>query len=296
MFITRLQNLFNRLGTYSIPEVAIEFLVIWAVVYLVVRFVQGTRAAGALKGALLVLLIATLTARILGGGEAFTRLGYLYDRALGVVAVGMVVIFQPELRRAMIRLGEVPFFRTTPTEIKVVVEALVEACVYLARSRFGALVVVERRVGLRGLVEGGTPIGGELSAPLLQTIFFPGSALHDLAVVVKGRIIDSAGVQLPLAEPEEMTDPRFGSRHRAAVGLTKECDALVIVVSEESGQIRLAEHGKLSPALDAKALEAELVRRLKREPPLSSERTAADEHADTVLLDAPVSEQERAAS
>lgn len=294
MFLTRFQNLLSRLATYSVPEVVFELLVIWGVVYVVVRFVQGTRAAGALKGALVVILVGTLAARILGGGEAFLRLGYLYDRALGVVAVCMVVIFQPELRRAMIRLGEVPFFRTTPTEIKVVVDAIVEACVYLARSRFGALIVIERRVGLRGLVEGGTPLGAEVTAPLLQTIFFPGTALHDLAVVVRGRIVDSAGVQLPMAEPSEMTDPRFGARHRAAVGVTRESDALVVVVSEESGQIRIAEHGKLSAALDRRALEDELIRRLRREPPASSERTAADEHADTVLLDAPAERKEGA--
>jgi hypothetical protein len=98
---------------------------------------------------------------------------------------------------------------------------------------------------------------------LLQTIFFPGSALHDLAAVVKGRRLVAAGVQLPLAEPGDMPDMRLGSRHRAAVGLTKECDALVVVVSEERGHIRLAERGKLSIPLDLETLREELRKRLR---------------------------------
>ncbi|MCK6477474.1 MAG: DNA integrity scanning protein DisA nucleotide-binding domain protein, partial [Phycisphaerales bacterium] len=112
---------------------------------------------------------------------------------------------------------------------------------YLSRARFGGLIVIERSVGVSGLIEGGTVINAELSSRLLQTIFFPGSALHDLAVIVKGRRVHAAGVQLPLADPTDMPDPRLGSRHRAAIGLSKECDALIVVISEETGSVRIAE-------------------------------------------------------
>lgn len=260
-----LQDLVQRLRAYSPWEVAVELILIWIVVYLIVRFVQGTRAAGALKGLFVVLVIGTIAARF-AGASGFQRLGFLYDRFLALVAVALIVIFQPELRRALVRLGEAGFLRGTPKEIAYVTREVAEACRYLSRAKFGALIVLERQVGLAGLVEEGTPLNAELSARLLQTIFFPGSALHDLAVVIKGRVIRAASVQLPLAEPGEMPDPSLGSRHRAAVGLTRECDALVVVVSEETGTIRLAERGQLTPPLSPEELEKELARRLSRGP------------------------------
>lgn len=258
-----LQDLVQRLRAYSPFEVAVELALIWIVVYLIVRFVQGTRAAGALKGLFVVLVIGIIASRF-AGASSFQRLGFLYDRFLALVAVSLIVIFQPELRRALIRLGEAGFLRGTPKEIAFVTGELAEACKYLSRAKFGALMVLERQIGLAGVVEGGTPLNSELSARLLQTIFFPGSALHDLAVVIKGRVIRAAAVQLPLAEPAEMPDPSLGSRHRAAVGLSKECDALVVVVSEETGAIRIAERGLLSSPMSPEELEKELTRRLSR--------------------------------
>src|SRR5690349_24768246 len=121
---------------------------------------------------------------------------------------------------------------------------------------------VEPANSLAGLVEGGTVLGAELSSRLLQTIFFPGTALHDLAVIIKGNVVHAAGVQLPLADPTDMPDPNLGSRHRAAMGLTKECDALVVVVSEETGHIRIAERGRLSEPLIPADLAEELKKRL----------------------------------
>jgi diadenylate cyclase len=260
----RIQSLLERLATYSWWEVLIELAIIWIVVYAAARFVRGTRAAGALKGLLVLLILVTLASRVIGGGAAFQRLGLLYDRFVALVAVALVVIFQPELRRALVRLGETPFFRSTPKDIAYVVTEIAAAASYLSKAKFGAIIAIERQIGLAGLVEGGTTLNAELTSRLLQTIFFPGSALHDLAVLVKGRTISAAGVQLPLAEPAEMPDPSLGSRHRAAVGLSKECDALVIVVSEETGSIRLAERGHLTPPLSIDQLKDQLEKRLKR--------------------------------
>jgi diadenylate cyclase len=273
----RIEALLDRLRAYPPWEVAVELLLIGLVVYTVVRFVRGTRAAGALKGLFVVLILATVLARVIGASEAFQRLAFLYDRFLAIVAVGLLVIFQPELRRGLIRLGEATFWRGNASEIMQTVDAIVEACQYFSRSRFGAIIVIQRSIGLKGLVEGGTPIGAELSGRLLQTLFFPGTALHDLAVVVKGNILHSAGVQLPLAEPSDMPDPRLGSRHRAAVGLTKECDALVVVVSEETGEIRIAERGRLIGPMDVPSLREELLRRLRLQPPPSHNQTAEEQ-------------------
>jgi diadenylate cyclase len=279
----RVSDLLDRISAYSPVEVAVELLLIGLVVYAVVRFVQGTRAAGALKGIFVIVVLATITARIVGGGEAFQRLAFLYDRFLAIVAIGLLVIFQPELRRALIRLGETPFFRANSTDIAVAVDAIVEACAYLSRARFGAILVIEREIGLRAAVEGGTVLSAELSSRLLQTLFFPGTALHDLAVVIKGNVIHAAGVQLPLADPSDMPDPRLGSRHRAEVGLTKETDALVVVVSEETGDIRIAERGRLSDPMNAEELRPELLRRLRLQPPAADPRTAEEAATDEHL-------------
>ena len=276
MSLDRLQSLLRRLISYPIWEVAIELALIGLVVYAILRFVRGTRAAGALKGMFVVLAFLTIAARIIGAGEAFQRLAFLYDRFLAIFAIALVVIFQPELRRALIRLGENPFLRSSTSEIAVAADAIAEACAYLSKSRFGALIVIQREVGLKGIVEGGTLLGAELTSRLLQTIFFPGSALHDLAVIIKGNVIHAAGVQLPLAEPADMPDPRLGSRHRAAVGLSKECDALIVVVSEETGAIRLAERGRLSDPIAASKLRDEILMRLKAEPPASDPETAEE--------------------
>jgi diadenylate cyclase len=281
--LSRVSGLLERLGTYPWWEVLIEIAIIWLVVYFVFRFVQGTRAAGALKGILVLFVVVTLIARILSG-DSFGRLAFLYDRLLGVVAIALVVIFQPELRRAVIRLGETPFFRQTPKDINHVIDHMTEACAYLAKAKFGAIIVLERQVGLEALTEGGTVLKAELSARLLQTIFHPGTALHDLAVIVRGRVVHSAGVQLPLADPEDMSDPGLGSRHRAAVGITKECDALVIVVSEETGLIRIGERGKLSPGFPAGAFRAQLRARLERNPELPLEESAEEEAEQTETL------------
>lgn len=264
----RLSDLVDRLSTYVWWEVALELVFIWIFVYAIARFVQGTRAAGALKGVLVLFVVLTLGAKVLAGSDAFPRIGFLFERVLGVIALGLIVVFQPELRRALMRLGETPIFRGTPSEIAAIANEISEAVGYLSKSRFGALIVVQRQNGTKAMLDagGGTLMNAELSARLLQTIFFPGSALHDLAVVVRGKTLIAAGVQLPLADPSEMPDPSLGSRHRAALGVSKEHDVVVIVVSEETGGVRLAERGRLSQPMTPAALRVELAKRLGRMP------------------------------
>lgn len=281
--IERLNELLSRLASYPLWEVAVEFAVIWLVVWAIVRFLRGTRAVGALKGLLIVLLLGTLLTRVLGsGGESFQRLTYLYDRALALVAVALIVIFQPELRRGLIRLGEAPIFRANRSGQTHVVSAITSAAEYLAKARFGAIIVIERHIGLRGMTEGGTVLDAEVSDRLIRSIFFPGSALHDLAVVIRGSRILAAGVQLPLAEPSDMPDPGLGSRHRAAIGVTKDSDAIVVVVSEESGHVRLAERGHLSRPLAGDDLADELTRRIGH-PPMSDTQPVPDAADETSM-------------
>lgn len=253
--ITRIQDLFNRLSAYAAWEVLVELAIIWIMVYVILRFLQGTRAARAIKGLIFVLIVGTVVVRVLGD-DTLARLAYLYDRVLAGFALALVVIFQPELRRALIRLGETRFFGTTQQGAAAIAAQLAPACVFLSKARFGAIIVIERRVGLKAVTEGGTDLDAKLSSSLIQTIFHPGSALHDLAVVIRAERVQSAGVQLPMASASEITDQSFGSRHRAALGVTKDSDALVLVVSEETGDIRIAQRGKLTAPIERKDLES----------------------------------------
>ncbi len=255
--LTRLQDIVNRLSAYAAWEVLVELLIIWIVVYAMMRFLQGTRAARAIKGLVFVLIAGTLIVRVLGD-DTLARLAYLYDRFLAGFALALVVIFQPELRRALIRLGETRFFGTTQQGAAAVAAQLAPACIFFSKARFGAIIVIERRVGLKSITEGGTHLDAKLSASMIQTLFQPGSALHDLAVVIRGDRIQSAGVQLPMASASEITDQSFGSRHRAAIGVTKDSDALVLVVSEETGHIRIAQRGVLSEPIERNEIESVL--------------------------------------
>ena len=278
----QIHRLIERLHGYSWWQVAVELLLIWLVVYFVVRFVQGTRAAGALKSTLLLVIVTTFIVRLMATPEQFQRIKYLYDTFITLLAITLIVVFQPELRRGLIRLGETPIRRRSTTGPSEVIDAIVEAAAYLSKARFGGLIVLERESGLKGLVEGGTPLHARVSARLLQTIFFPGSALHDLAVIIKGGEVIAAGVQLPLAEPADMPDPTLGSRHRAAVGLTKECNALVVVVSEETGAISIAERGRLDRGLSPDQLREELWQRTRRSS--APAPAATEEHPATEML------------
>lgn len=287
MPLDRLHRLIERLEGYPLWQVVLEVGVIWLVVFAIIRFVQGTRAAGALKGTLILLAVATLIIRIIGQHDAFQRLKYLYDNFLTLLAVTLIVVFAPELRRGLIRLGEAPLLRRSSLGRSTVAQEVSHACGYLSKAKFGAIIVVQRDTELKGLVEGGTPIAGKLTARLLQTIFFPGSALHDLAVIIRGETVVSAGVQLPLADPEDMPDPSLGSRHRAAVGLSRECDALVVIVSEETGSISIAERGKLDRHFSTDELRDELTARLsaKTSPRSKMKNPAAAHDQEGVLHD-----------
>ncbi len=274
----RLNLLLMRLAGYLHNEplvVLVELALFWAITYMVFKFLRGTRGARAIKGAVLVLIVATLIIKILGSGSAFERLNFIYNNFLGYASLAMVIVFQPELRRAFVRLGEARLFRSaTGLRRAQVIEELINSVSYLSKNKIGALVVLERDVGLEGVVQAGTQLDAHVSNELLNTIFWPGSALHDMAVVIRGERIVAAGVQLPLAEAEQYSQ-ELGSRHRAAYGLSLECDALVVVVSEETGTISLAERGRLVRNLSPDGLRTALVRGMGEMKSVDSEDLAA---------------------
>jgi len=280
-----LRNLVNLI-TKEPWQVAIELVVIWLCVYMISRFLRGTRGAGVIKGLAVLLILGTLMISAGKGSETLARLGFLYDRFLGLLAILLIVVFQPELRQAMIRIGRAMSFRTSKRAVRSMVDEVTESVIFLSKSQFGALIAIERTHQLGGLIEAGVELDARLSARMLESIFWPNSPLHDLGVIVRDDRIVMASVQFPLAEEGHLPQ-KYGSRHRAAVGLSLESDAIVVVVSEENGSISIAEHGRLRAEIPRDEVHDVLAERLRADtleaPPTESEpvpEAAGEDDAD----------------
>jgi diadenylate cyclase len=246
--------------------VFIELAVIWLVVYAVFRFLRGTRGAGVIKGFFLLTVAMALLVRVLGDAtDSFQRLRFLFDRAFNLLAILLIVVFQPEIRAAFSRIGRTNLFKRPRAQLAGLAADIAEAAEFLSKNRFGALIVIERRIGIGDLLSGGVELDAKPSAPLIQSVFWPNSPLHDLALVIRDGRVWGAGVQLPLAESDDLP-AELGARHRAAIGVTEESDCVVVVVSEETGSIRIAEGGTLSSPIPRDELSEELERRLKQAP------------------------------
>ncbi|WP_428938156.1 diadenylate cyclase CdaA [Fontivita pretiosa] len=252
-----LSSLLRAWSAYAWWQILIELLIIGAVVYWVMRFLRGTRGARLLRGIALVLIGLYLVVRLLASTLELYRLEFLFRQFLGIASIAVIVVFQPELRRALMRLGETRLFRGWSNQLNEEIEQLVMAATFCSKRKIGALIAIEREVGLGGIAETGTRINADLSAALLNTIFWPNSPLHDLGVIISQGKIAYAGVQFPLAE-EGTLERELGSRHRAAVGLSNESDAVVLVVSEETGDVSIAERGVLMRKLTPEALRGML--------------------------------------
>src|SRR3954470_18524814 len=237
-------DFFRALRTYAWWQVAIEWLLIGLVVFWVVRFLRGTRGARLLKGIAFILILLYLVVKLVASVLELERIVFLYGLFLQFASFAIVIVFQPELRRAIMRLGETRLFRGFSNQLGEEIEYLVDAATFLSRRKIGALIAIEREVGLGGIAESGTRINADLSAAMLNTIFWPNSPLHDLGVIVSQGRIMYAGVQFPLAESGDL-ERELGSRHRAAVGMSQESDAVVLVVSEQTGDISVADRGQL---------------------------------------------------
>ena len=245
----------NLLAGFHWRDALDVFLVALIVYRLLVAF-RRTRAAQILVG-LGLLLAGALVARRL----ELPTIGWLLDTFLASWAVLLVVLFQSELRRALARLGQGQFLQAivgaSRAERTELVDELVRASVTLAARRIGALVVIERTGGLRQYAELGVPLDAMASADLLESLFLPNSPLHDGAVLVEGTRIAAAGCFLPLSRTPDIARP-LGSRHRAALGISEETDAVALVVSEETGRTSLAVDGRIESPIDEGALRRRL--------------------------------------
>lgn len=242
----------------------IELLLIGAVVYTVLRFLHGTRGARLVRAILIILAVGFAVVRLVADSFELERIRVLYPYfILGVFLVSLVA-FQTELRRLLLRLGEGGLFQRWFKGHARAIEPIVVAVERLSKRKIGALLAIERRTEIGAVMETGVQIDAKVSAEILETIFWPGTPLHDLGVIIRqGRVL-AAGCQFPLAESGEL-DRTLGSRHRAALGMSYEADAIVIIVSEETGAISVAVRGKLQRAISVETLRRMLTAELTEE-------------------------------
>ncbi|MCL4488571.1 MAG: diadenylate cyclase CdaA [Chloroflexi bacterium] len=259
--MSTLSDLISRLTILSVVDILLVALVIYGLFYLI----QGTRAIPLLRGFLFVVILALLVSSVL----PLPAFSWLIRTSIPALLVAIPVIFQPELRRALERVGRpgTIIARKSSTTSQVV-NAVSRSAAELAHRQFGALIVLEGRTGLQDFVETGVVIDARLSTGLLLSIFFKNAALHDGAVIVREDRVAAAACMLPLSENPSL-DRDLGTRHRAAIGVTEGTDAIAVIVSEENGCISVAYNGRLVRRLD----EGELNRLLHRlyRPPLGGE-------------------------
>lgn len=247
------KNIVSSVGITDVLDIAI----ITFLVYKLLGFIRETRAEQLAKG-LLLLVVATVLSKWM---HLYT-LHWLLSGLISAGLVAIVVIFQPELRRALEYLGRSRitniFGEVDKEEAKRIVGQFVEAVDSMSASRTGALIVIEREISLNDIVETGTVIDSQITAQMIDTIFYEGTPLHDGAVIVRGDKLYAAGCVLPLTQNKEL-NKELGTRHRAGIGITENSDALVIIVSEETGIISIAQNGKLTRFLDGKTIEKKLL-------------------------------------
>jgi len=238
----RLAQIYESMGPRDLVEIAI----LAAAIYLALRFLRKARGSGMVRGLGLIIIGLFLLAQAAIAIFDLTVLGKVLDYLHTTVLVGLLVIFQPELRRGLVVLGRYQVMRYLGRERHdPVADKLADASEAMSRDRVGALIAIQREVPLAPFIETGERLDGEISPALLRTLFTPNSPLHDGAVILCNDRVAAAACQLPLGQPPDKSQTHVGMRHRAALGLSEETDAVLLVVSEETGRISLAVGGRL---------------------------------------------------
>jgi diadenylate cyclase len=225
-----------------------EVLLLAGVIYYLLMLFRGTRGAAVFTGFVIVLLVVAALTRFF----QLDVISWILGRVLALLAVAVLVIFQPELRRALAQLGSQGPFASTELRFGLI-DVLVETARSLSQKRCGGLMAVEREIGFRGTAETGVGIDAKVTPELLTTIFFENSPLHDGGVVLRGDRVAAAACVFPLTHRQGLS-ASMGMRHRAAIGLSEETDAVVVVISEETGEISVAHGGNLVQGLDPEGL------------------------------------------
>jgi uncharacterized protein (TIGR00159 family) len=231
---------------------AIDILIVAYVIYAAILLIRGTRAVQMLIG-LFVVVLAYFGAQAFG----LVTLNWLLTNVINYLVLIIIILFQSDIRRALTQVGRSPFFSQGNIAAASLLEEIVMACVLMANRRIGALIVMERRTGLMNYVEIGVTLDAEVSKELLLSVFSPRTPLHDGAAIIQEGRLSAAGCFLPLTVNPEVPKS-LGTRHRAALGLAEETDAVVIVVSEETGTISIVVEGQIRRNLDSASLRSAL--------------------------------------
>ncbi|WP_372845683.1 diadenylate cyclase CdaA [Pontiella sp.] len=247
---------------FEIPDTLgwIEILILAGLLYFVFRLFKGTRGASILSGLIVLFGILYATTSL----SHLDVLNWILSKLMLYISLAIVVIFQPEIRRVLARLGRKPWRNNGMTSQRNLVEPITQAVKILSKRKIGALIAIEREIGTRTIQDTGTKMQSVVSSELLATIFFPHTPLHDGGVIISGDRICAAGCLFPLSQKEELSK-MLGTRHRAAIGITEETDAIVIVVSEETGTVSIAYNGRLRRGLEDDRLHRVLSSMLRRE-------------------------------
>ena len=225
-----------------------------SIIYLVLLFLKGTRGAPILAGFTFLALVLSVIASVAN----LEVMSWLLTQMWTFAAVMILIIFQPEIRRAFAELGSKnSMLMKNKRKEKEIIQNIIEATFYLAERKIGALIAIERDIGMRVLAESGTTINADLSKELLSTFFYPNTPLHDGGVIIRNGAVLAAGCFFPLTQDMTLSKS-LGTRHRAGVGVTEETDCVCIVVSEETGSVSLAYRGKLARGINEERLQRHL--------------------------------------
>ena len=239
---------------YSYAAKAAEILVLSVAIYFILELLRGSRGAGVFRGTLIIFAVCVVGGLFITQAGQLYRLNFLLNKFLAVFATLLIVVFQPELRRGLTRLGQQPLFVIQHRRETAMIREVVRAVANMSQNKIGALITFERELGLKSYAEAATHLDAEVTAELLHTIFWPGTPLHDGAVIIREQRVVAAGCLFPLTEQPGLS-PTMGTRHRAAIGVTEESDAVSLVVSEETGRISLAVKGQITQNLDVERVQ-----------------------------------------
>lgn len=248
------------LNILNIIRIVVDVTLVWYVLYKLIMLIRGTKAIQLLKGIVIVLGVRMASVIL-----DLQTLQYITNQAILWGFLAIIILFQPELRRALEQLGRGSIFSRSHKSVEEMLEntidAIVASCNYMAKRRIGAIITIERETGIDDYAETGIPINGQLTQQLLTNIFTPNTPLHDGAVIVKNDQIVAAACYLPLSE-SPFISKELGTRHRAAVGISEVTDAITITVSEETGNISCTKNGELRRELNLEQLREYLVTNL----------------------------------
>jgi len=226
----------------------LEISILWAFYYMLLVFIQDTRAVQVIKGLIILVVVFVITEQL-----QLAVINWILTKVFTISVIAFLIIFQPELRRGLARIGQFSMF----SKEQMMLDEIARAAVLLSKKRIGALIAVEREIGLKAYIESGVHLDSQVTSELINTIFMPNTPLHDGGIIIQGSRIVAAGCLFPLTQSQHIPKT-LGTRHRAGVGLSEETDAVVLIVSEETGAISIATGGKLTKSISEEELHSVL--------------------------------------